>query len=86
MILIFFALAMGAIAGGVATTKGRSFLPWFIYGTLLPIIAVIHIAVVGFPEKKCPRCAEMVKHEALTCRHCGFEFPQPEAGLSAPRN
>lgn len=26
-------------------------------------------------EKPCPRCAEMVKWQALVCRYCGFEFP-----------
>ena len=29
-------------------------------------------------EKKCPRCAEMVKAQALVCRHCGHSFkPKP---------
>jgi len=25
-------------------------------------------------EKKCPRCAEVIKKDALVCKHCGHEF------------
>src|SRR5574338_97935 len=32
-------------------------------------------------HKKCPRCAEMVKAEALACRYCGNEFPAPPPEL-----
>lgn len=29
-------------------------------------------------EKKCPRCAEVVKLDALVCRHCGYQFDPAE--------
>jgi hypothetical protein len=35
-------LTMGIGAGLIARAKGRNFLPWFIYGFFLGLIALIH--------------------------------------------
>lgn len=57
-------------------------------GVALIIIGLIIMAVrgskkeKGIPqsnEKKCPKCAELVKAEALVCRFCHYEFPKEEA-------
>ncbi len=46
---------------------------------LVAIFLVIVVAVVVPSSKKgkrkCPRCTEWVKSEALKCRFCGFDFP-----------
>lgn len=56
-------------------------------GILLIIIGLIFWAVgrskasKGLPtvnEKKCPKCAELVKAEARICRFCNHEFPSRE--------
>lgn len=36
-------------------------------------------------EKKCPRCAEVIKKEALICKHCGFEFPAEQIAAEKQR-
>jgi len=34
-------------------------------------------------EKKCPRCAESIKKDALVCKHCGHEFSKEELARQA---
>lgn len=29
-------------------------------------------------EKKCPRCAEVIKKEARVCKHCGYEYTETQ--------
>jgi len=33
-------------------------------------------------EKKCPKCAEAIKKEALVCKHCGQTFSQSEVAAT----
>lgn len=88
MEILFFAAILGIIVGMIAKNKGRDFFPWWIYGTLLFIVAIVHVILIKPSEahaerealasggKKCPQCAEIVKEQARVCRFCGHEFPE----------
>lgn len=64
----------------IAKSKKRDIGLWFMYGLILPPVALTHILVL--PEegaKPCPRCAELAKAAAQVCPHCGHELPSEAA-------
>ncbi|MCK6678245.1 zinc ribbon domain-containing protein [Enterobacter asburiae] len=91
MELFIGAIVLGVIPALIAHSKGRSFFAWWIYGALLFIVALVHSLVirkdvvaeekemVAFEGmKKCPFCAELVKREAIKCKHCGSDISNGE--------
>ncbi|ELY3597475.1 zinc ribbon domain-containing protein [Cronobacter malonaticus] len=86
MELFLVAAVLGIIPALIAQSKGRSFLAWWLYGFLLFIIALVHSLVIKKDAKvveqemiddgmrKCPFCAEMVRKEAVKCKHCGSDI------------
>ncbi len=85
---LLIAIVLGVIPAAIAKNKGRSFVPWWIYGSALFIIALPH-ALIMKPDRpaleartileegrrKCPFCAELIKAEATVCRFCSREVP-----------
>ncbi len=78
---LIIGMLLGGVVGVIAEQKNRAFFPWAIYGFFFFFLAIIHIAVIGdkayedrqlegMGYKKCPACAEMVKSEAVFCKHC----------------
>jgi hypothetical protein len=83
MTLLAVALLLGLVPAAIAHNKGRTFFSWWLYGTLLFIVAfphalllrpdtaeIEHQAIIGGGMKRCPACAELVRREATKCRFC----------------
>lgn len=88
MFIVLLGLAL--IPAIIASSKGRSFILWYIYGICLLIVAIPHSIIIrktseqkdkelksaGYVE--CPYCKEPVKAGAVVCPHCRRELPQPD--------
>lgn len=97
--VLILATLLGLIPASVASSKGRSFVGWWIYGALLFIVALPHAlmlrndqaaidrrAVESGEMRKCPSCAEMVRRDAKICRYCQRELPEIKVTATAIPN
>jgi hypothetical protein len=94
MELIIGAILIGLIPAFIAQRKGERFLPWWVFGAALFIVA-LPISLIMKPNakaleqrqlaagmKKCPHCAELVKADAVVCRYCGRDVQQAAAPVA----
>ena len=81
--LLIIIILIGIIPAAIAQGKGKSFVLWWFYGSMLFIVALPHALIMKRDDvaleriqlsqgaKKCPHCAEIIKEDAKVCKHCG---------------
>jgi len=91
MELLALWVGLSLLVGAWASNWGRSAVAWFAVAVFLsPLVAAVFLAVAGKREieaeerqiasgarNKCPFCAELIKPEAIVCKHCGRDLPKP---------
>ena len=99
-VLIWFALAIVLYASMGAPATILMFGIALIYGAMAPSLVRRSYLRKGWTEapgdasdaeissqyRKCPFCAEMIRREAIKCKHCGSELPPVAAVASAPES
>lgn len=87
IIIWIVSAVLGAMIGGSKGRGGAGFALGFLIGPLGVLITLFlkpnnekveAEAITSGSARKCPFCAELVKAEAVVCKHCGKDLPAVE--------
>jgi len=91
----------GFVAAIIAGAKGRSGCGWFLLGVLFGPFSLVIAFLPSLTQKeiqeaqyhgeagnfrKCPYCAEVVRKEAVKCKHCSSNIPPPSSDIKTTTN
>jgi hypothetical protein len=95
-VILLIWVGMGLVAALIGRSKGGSGIGWFLLGVLFGPIAWLFAALKSTDKKqessvsnelrKCPYCAELIKSEAILCKHCGKDLPAVTAQKFSPNH
>jgi hypothetical protein len=94
VIFVGLAVALGLIPAVVAAYKGRSALGWWVYGSALFPVAILHVLSIKTQPREqasrkgarlCPHCGELIRREATVCKHCRARVRLHPSGPREPR-
>jgi len=87
LIILFSGMLLGIITGAIAQKKGGSFFAWWLFGTLLFIVALPMALLMDAKAegrnsgmKNCPYCGTSIKTSLMKCPNC--KRSQPEIGAA----
>lgn len=75
MEILIIAVLLGLIPAFIAKGKGRSFVGWWLYGSLLFIVAIVHVLLVSAK----PGSDVAVKQQAIRAVASGYAPTRPTA-------
>lgn len=74
-IVIAVAVLLGLLPAFIVRRKGGNFYLWWVYGSLLFLVALPHsLGVKPEAKRMCPYCHNWGKTSHSYCAKCGYEF------------